>query len=1069
MLSWDEVTQTLKPFQIATTDAAFEGLWCDGTKSRFLVADEVGLGKTLVAKGIIARTIEKVRALGDERVDVVYICSNHAIARQNLRKLAGVVGRGKEDAETLTHADRLTMLVAAEGLAKKGVNIVGLTPGTSFTFGHRSGKFEERALLYAVLRQIWPGGRDLLDSPRGARLFYYGIGEDDLEHARRRLKEESAKHAKQITSHARQVVKELVDQRNQTLRNEQKPDLYRRIGQLAPEYRRRVAPADRVMEERLGLLGDLRQILAEAGVNLLQPDLVIMDEFQRFAELLDPDSDGKPAQLLRTLLGATHRANRASTKVLLLSATPYRWFDPSGKDLHHTDFYTTLCFLHGGDKCRAQPAVAALKELRQAVEIMDAACAERAARTASVELRKVMCRTERLSSTADRNGMLKQELVPAGLTEADVRAFVAAQKLSDLLKAPSVVELWKTSPWVPNLGDGYTITDKLESRCEGQLFDWADESLLDIQRIAAFEEIDIPNPRLRWLKANTVDRGWQRLLWVPASAPYYSVDNDFARLAADGMTKHLVFSSWRIAPKAIALGVTYAAEEEVRSALRVKASADAGHSPVVEVEGDGMDEWGTSAYRSSRRAQLELSEAGGRLRLTSFLLFAPLVGLAELVDPLSLGCRGARSLEEVRREIGRLVRKGLQVKARDGASRTTAVDWYVAAARGFDRPHGWWNTAKPAHFASEDEGEAGLRACVDAFRNPERPAGAAPSDLEDVLVDLALGSPAVCALRGLSRVFGVPCSDPAIVSAAARVAWAFRSYLSRPETINVIDAFEFRATTAHDYWRRVLRYTGEGNLQAVFDEYFHMLREWKLGGQRDTAMAAELAEVAADALSFRAVTLDVRVPRPGGGQEKRKLRSRFAVRFGDRAGDDDTDRKDVTATAFNSPFWPFVMATTSIGQEGLDFHLYSHAVVHWNLPADPVALEQREGRVHRFKGHAVRKNVAAVSEAVSCEPTTDIWDVMFDEATPNEDFDGIVPFWVFEGGGRLENPAKVKRVVPVLPMSCEVDELDRLRQAAVTYRIAFGQPRHDDLLEAVEGRTDLPTIDLSPRAAEPTS
>ena len=63
-------------------------------------------------------------------------------------------------------------------------------------------------------------------------------------------------------------------------------------------------------------------------------------------------------------------------------------------------------------------------------------------------------------------------------------------------------------------------------------------------------------------------------------------------------------------------------------------------------------------------------------------------------------------------------------------------------------------------------------------------------------------------------------------------------------------------------------------------------------------------------------------------------------------------------TAFNSPFWPFVLATTSVGQEGLDFHQYCHAVVHWNLPANPVDLEQREGRVHRYKGHAIRKNIA---------------------------------------------------------------------------------------------------------------
>ena len=92
---------------------------------------------------------------------------------------------------------------------------------------------------------------------------------------------------------------------------------------------------------------------------------------------------------------------------------------------------------------------------------------------------------------------------------------------------------------------------------------------------------------------------------------------------------------------------------------------------------------------------------------------------------------------------------------------------------------------------------------------------------------------------------------------------------------------------------------------------------------------------------------------------------RFALRFSDERGDDGqaVNRRASVHRAFNSPFWPFVLASTSVGQEGLDFHLYSHAVVHWNLPANPVDLEQREGRVHRYKGHAVRKNVAA-----ACRP-----------------------------------------------------------------------------------------------------
>ena len=55
---------------------------------------------------------------------------------------------------------------------------------------------------------------------------------------------------------------------------------------------------------------------------------------------------------------------------------------------------------------------------------------------------------------------------------------------------------------------------------------------------------------------------------------------------------------------------------------------------------------------------------------------------------------------------------------------------------------------------------------------------------------------------------------------------------------------------------------------------------------------------------------------------------------------------------------PFVLASTSVVQEGIDFHWWSHSVIHWNLPSNPVDFEQREGRVNRFAGHAVRKNVA---------------------------------------------------------------------------------------------------------------
>jgi len=49
------------------------------------------------------------------------------------------------------------------------------------------------------------------------------------------------------------------------------------------------------------------------------------------------------------------------------------------------------------------------------------------------------------------------------------------------------------------------------------------------------------------------------------------------------------------------------------------------------------------------------------------------------------------------------------------------------------------------------------------------------------------------------------------------------------------------------------------------------------------------------------------------------------------------------SASFQFAFWPFVLATTSVGQEGLDFHTYCHAVMHWNLPAIPSIWSSGKG------------------------------------------------------------------------------------------------------------------------------
>src|SRR5690606_8021233 len=130
-------------------------------------------------------------------------------------------------------------------------------------------------------------------------------------------------------------------------------------------------------------------------------------------------------------------------------------------------------------------------------------------------------------------------------------------------------------------------------------------------------------------------------------------------------------------------------------------------------------------------------------------------------------------------------------------------------------------------------------------------------------------------------------------------------------------------------------------------------------------------------------------------------------------------------------FWPFVLTSTSVGQEGLDFHLWCHGVVHWNLPANPVDLEQREGRVHRFKGHAVRRNLGASLGNQVLDAPGDPWEAMFELAAERR-ADGeseMVPYWIYADG-----PARIHRWAPVPPYSRDAAHLPRLRRSLAAYR-----------------------------------
>jgi hypothetical protein len=156
-------------------------------------------------------------------------------------------------------------------------------------------------------------------------------------------------------------------------------------------------------------------------------------------------------------------------------------------------------------------------------------------------------------------------------------------------------------------------------------------------------------------------------------------------------------------------------------------------------------------------------------------------------------------------------------------------------------------------------------------------------------------------------------------------------------------------------------------------------------------------------------------------------------------------RPDALRHAFNSPFRPFVLATTSIGQEGLDFHVYCDRLVHWDLPASPVDLEQRDGRINRYGGLAIRKALARAGRVAPIAVEDSPWLALTRPLV--ETCDGMAPWWGTEG-------AVIRRTVFLPPLARQEGELDRLLAGLAHYRLALGQSDPEQLLRALHRRLE---------------
>lgn len=999
----------LKDFQRETAKRIIE-IFSDPNRSgqrRVLLSDEVGLGKTIMAREVIDRVRELRRQLNDDYYRIVYVCSNQNIIQQNIYKLV------EHSDDVLRISDsRLSMqhLVLEERM-RKVINenkygdglmptlLVPLTPATSFTIQGGTGSKYERALMYAHVRRIEGLEPYQIELKKMFRMFV--------------SKKYWEQDVKDYENRVLQCGQDYIEKMQRELSIRISPKLKHQLISLATNG---FSNTDMVC-----VINTLRAIFAEISLQELKPDLVVMDEFQRFSHLISNDINSEETQIARQFFSDPDIAY-----VLLLSATPYKPFttleelNEQNCDEQYEDFMKLMRFLNNG-----QPKFNTIWEdysrslAHMETEGLDVLVAKKKA--AEEKMYEVMCRTERLNEGLIQS-VLEKEAVP--ISEGDILSYCQMQHLLDeageeLGEKPGnlSIEYVKSSPYLLSFMQHYKEKKFIEKAYDPTQRKHAPKPpivnansqrlLLKGHHVYTYKPIPANNARLDYLSKELFSKQSELLLWVPASHPYYSVpaSNVFAK--NKDFSKVLVFSSWEMVPRMLAIMLSYESEQKNIS-----------------------DVFPGTSYKAKQGAQrlTDVVNKKDKHQLDQTLLTYPSTYLRDLYQPQAMFEEGVRDLTTLQKRIEEQIRLDVQGLEIDENAPT---------------------------------GSAGVLRIIKALEGEQvSEIPVITPRVVRVLAHMAIASPAVC----LYRILG----DAGLAREAAK---DFVSLFNIRESAAIVD----RCSRLEDvnYYERVLEYCVMGNLQSVLNEFAHTIEE--------NTHHKEYAKRVSEAMmqSFVGVsTVDIDTtesfckPKEEKYQEKMAMHRFYAYDYANgkvQSSDQSIQHNMSLQQAFNSPFRPFVLATTSVGQEGLDFHRYSRKIMHWNLPSNPVDMEQREGRINRYKCLAIRRNIAHLF------PDRFTWNEMFEQAKEEWQqygYSEMVPFWCLprevvaahKTDGVLE---WIERIVPMYPMSLDQGRYQHLIDILSMYRLTMGQPRQEELLELLKGKItpeDMHKllIDLSP-------
>lgn len=1052
-----EVLSGLKDFQLATVERIYE-LFTSG-QSRVLVADEVGLGKTLIAKGVIAKiALYHKNELNDDLFKVVYICSNQSIATQNLSKLKlyeNVTIDGLTDARLSMQHLKIYENESNIKIKENYIQLIPLTPSTSFSMTGGGGSVNERALMFALLKRypkinIYYNQLEVMMIDE-ATISWGNWAKKTYE---RRVDECDLKSGNYIADILFKIDKYFID--NPVL-----------LENIIEDFIKIKESGNVRIKNMYKSIFSLRKMFAEISIELMDPDLVIMDEFQRFPELIKNDNYSETALLANKFFNAKKRDNE-KIKILLLSATPYKLYSTleeiyeNNQDEHFKEFLQVMEFIFENNIDKIDQFKNIWTDYSMTLnEISNENFSIVLSKKNNAEQRlfEGICRTERLLVKGAED-MISFDNKTANLdvTEDDILSYIEVnQMLGELNEKIYIpIEYIKSAPYIMSFMNQYNFSKRIFKYLvdKPDKMNIINKSNLWIRKeeISSYKKLSIANARMSKLIEVSLPKQSERLLWIPPSKPYYELGGPFK--GQERFSKTLVFSSWTMVPRVISTIVSYEAER------RTVGKIIKNNEEIPEKN---------RYYFSEKRypeARLRFTISGDNYNAMSlFALMYPSETLADLVDIVDVLNRKLKK-KELEKEIEfKIVGLLNQIEYVDNGSNRVDMSWYYLAPILFDKLLGnnkgetFIDGSVLNIFESDKEDKYDNSAMskhiekLKAYNDFEGTLilGKKPDDLVDVLVKMTMGSPGICYLRRI----GITKTSP---------SYAFLFSKS------IIDKFNHEEATAIilleykekiPYWKKALQYCVDGNLQAMIDEYTHMLIE--ANGLSKAAIDyknKELTRIIVDTLKTHTASYNVdtfnsfkkRVNDKNRNIKARKdrnikMRTNYAVGFiNPDSSEKIAHRKSSIRMAFNSPFRPFVLASTSIGQEGLDFHYYCRRIMHWNLPSNPVDIEQREGRINRFKGLAIRQSIANMYGDIVFKD--DIWNDMFTAAKDNEVKEStseLVPFWCLPNN----EYAKIERIVPMYPMSKDVAKYHRLMKILSVYRLSLGQMRQEELVEYI--------------------